>query len=226
MDSPALYRLMAWLSPSYPVGAFSYSHGLEWLVEAGTVHDRSTLVDWLSQILLLGSGRNDAIFFARAHHAAASDDLDLLRRLAELSAAYAASRERQLETTQQGNAFSDVTRRTWQSATLDRLLVRYRAPLSYPVAVAVAAADHGIALKPALDAYLHAFAANLISAGIRLVPLGHSDGQRALMEIELAVAGAADAGFEGDLSALGGTTLLADIASMRHEMQYTRIFRS
>ncbi len=223
MTDPALYRLMTWLSPAYPVGAFSYSHGLEWLVETGAVRDAATLVAWLEDVLAFGTGRNDAVFFTAAYRWAG--DLDRLRGIVELAAAFAPSAERHMETCAQGSAFSAVTRKAWRSATLDRIDCD-DAPLAYPVAVAVAAADHGIALAPALLAYLQAFSANLVSAGVRLVPLGHTDGQIALTRLESPVARAAEAGLALTLDDLGGGAVLADIAAMKHETQYTRLFRS
>lgn len=224
MDSAALYRLMVWLSPSYPVGAFSYSHGIEWLVESGAIHDRMSLAAWISDLLVLGSGRNDAILFAESWRVAQKSDE--LARIAELAGAFAGSSERALESEMQGDAFCEVTRRTWSSSALDRLIARYPHPICYPVAVGVAAADHGIALAPALRAYCHAFAANLVSAGVRLVPLGHTDGQRVLQALESAVEEAAVIGETKAPSDLSSITIAADLAAMRHETQYTRLFRS
>lgn len=224
MDSAALYRLMVWLSPSYPVGAFSYSHGIEWLVESGAIHDRASLAAWIADLMALGSGRNDAILFAESWRAAQKPDE--LARIAELASAFAASAERALESEMQGDAFCEVTRRTWRSSALDRLAARYPHSICYPVAVGVAAADHGIALAPALRAYCHAFAANLVSAGVRLVPLGHTDGQRVLQALEGAVEEAAATGETKELSDLSSITIAADLAAMRHETQYTRLFRS
>lgn len=223
MTDPALYRLMAWLSPAYPVGAFSYSHGLEQLVETGAVNNAATLVAWLEDILRHGAGRNDAIFFAAAYRGAA--DAEKLAEIAELASAFAPAAERHLETCAQGSAFSTVTRKAWRSPTLDQL-DRDDAPLAYPVAVAVAVADHGIDLAPALFAYLQAFSANLVSAGVRLIPLGHTDGQVALTRLEAPVARAAETGLSLTLDDLGGAAVLADIAAMKHETQYTRLFRS
>jgi urease accessory protein len=224
MDNAALYRLMAWLSPSYPVGAFSYSHGIEWLVESGAVQDKDTLMAWIAELLTRGSGRNDAILFAESWRAAG--DGQTLCRICEIASAFAASAERALETEAQGQAFSDVTRRTWASPALDRLAALYSGAVCYPVAVGVAVADHGITLAPGLRAYLHAFTANLVSAGVRLVPLGHSDGQRVMQALEGAVEDAAAIGEAQGLSGLASSTIMADIAAMKHETQYTRLFRS
>jgi urease accessory protein len=221
-----LYRLMAWLSPAYPVGAFSYSHGIEWLVETGAITDAANLQRWLADILLCGSGRNDAILFAAAYRAVRREDFEALCDVAMCANAIASTAERRVETHAQGSAFAEITANTWGSTNLSRLAAIYPRAISYPVAVATAAADHGIALEPALEAYFHAFAANLVSAGVRLIPLGHTDGQRVLMQLEQAVADTAALGLAGDLSQLSNITIMAEIAAMKHETQYTRLFRS
>lgn len=226
MDSAALYRLMAWLSPSYPVGAFSYSHGLEWLVEEGSLRDEAGMVCWIGDILRLGSGRNDAIFFAVAHRAAMTQDMDALAEVCSVASAFAPSRERQMETEFQGNAFCEITCKTWESGTLTRLREMKLRAVPYPAAVAAAAADHGIALAPALEAYLHAFVANLVSAGLRLVPLGQTDGQRAMVALEPVVAELAADCENLPLADPGGCAFLADMAAVKHETQYTRLFRT
>jgi urease accessory protein len=225
-DVAALYRLMSWLSPAYPVGAFSYSSGLEWAVEAGDIRDVATLREWLETILTQGNGGSDAVFFVRAHAAARAPDDGALRAVAELACAFAPSKERHLETTAQGRAFVETTLAAWPCATLDRLLAAWTGPIAYPVAVAVAAAGHDIAVKPALTAYLHAVTANLISAGVRLIPLGQTDGQRALAALAPVIAATAEVALATPLDAVGAATFRADIASMRHETQYTRLFRS
>ena len=226
MDSSALYRLMTWMSPSYPVGAFSYSHGLEWDVETGRVHDAESLVVWLRDVIEYGGARNDAILLAHAYGAAQRDDDAALAEVNDYALAFAGTAERRMETAHQGSAFCDVTCRTWQSPRLDHLVTASCGLVAYPVAVGAAAVDHKIALAPLLDAYVHAFVANLISAGVRLVPLGHSDGQRVTIAVEPFVACAAEQAIGGDLSQMMSTTIMADMASMKHETQYTRLFRS
>jgi urease accessory protein len=224
LNEAGLYRLMTWLSPGYPVGAFSYSHGLEYAVEDGTVTDAAELRVWLTDLLRYGSGRNDALLFRHAfeeaHRPAA------LVAIAELAAAFAASSERHLETTAQGRAFAEATTDAWPCTALDRLLKARDGPLAYPVVVAVAAAGHGLALAPSLNAYLHGFAGNLVSAGVRLIPLGQRAGQQVVAALEPAVAAAVAAALVTPLDDLGGSALLADLAAMKHETQYTRLFRS
>ena len=223
---PALYRLMAWLSPAYPVGAFSYSSGIEWAVEAGDIKDAATLQAWLGVMLRDGSGFCDAVLFAHAHRAAAAEDDKALRAVAELAAAFAPSKERHLETTAQGNAFVEATRAAWPCAALDRLKRAWDGAVAYPVAVAVAAAGHGVALEPALAAFLQAVAANLVSAGVRLIPLGQTDGQRVLAALEPLVAATAQRAPAVALDDIGSAAFRADLATARHETQYTRLFRS
>lgn len=224
-DSTAPRRLMTWLSPAFPVGAFSYSHGLEWAVEAGDVHNTTTLVAWIEDILRFGAGRNDAVLFVHTWRATAAGDRDDLRALAALGAALAAGRERHLEATAQGAAFLAAIDAVWPAPVLDALNEDLPG-VPYPVAVAAATAAHGIALEAALQAYLLAFAANLVSAGVRLIPLGQTAGLGALARLDPAVAEVAAAAPTLTLDDLGGCAVRADIAAMRHETQYTRLFRS
>jgi urease accessory protein len=226
LSPAALYRLMAWLSPAYPVGAFSYSGGLEWTVEAGDVKDAGSLADWLDAVLAMGPVWADAVLFANAHRAVSDGDDDLLRRTAELAAALVGSKERLLETTAQGRAFLDASRNAWPCAAIDRLGALWDGAVAYPVAVAVTAAGHGIALAPAVNAFLAAAIANLVSAGVRLIPLGQSDGQRTIAALAEAVAAAAGKAAATPLERIGTCAVRADLATMRHETQYTRLFRS
>jgi len=226
LSASSLYRLMSWLSPSFPVGAFSYSSGLEWAVEAGDIADADTLRRWLAVVMTEGGGFCDAALFVHAHCAASRGSDALLLEVAELAAAFTPSKERHLETTAQGLAFVQTARAAWHCTALDRLMALWDGPVAYPVAVAVTAAGHGIALEPALHAYLHAVAANLISAGVRLIPLGQTDGQRVLAALEPAVADACNRAVISSLDELASAAFRTDIASMRHESQYTRLFRS
>jgi urease accessory protein len=217
---------MAWLSPAYPVGAFSYSSGIEWAAEAGDIKDAESLRRWLAVVIGAGGTFCDAVFLVHAHRAAAAGDDKALGAAAELAAAFAPSKERHLETTAQGRAFLEATRAAWPCDALDRLVAAWDGPIAYPVAVGVAAAGHGIAVEAALHAYLHAVTANLISAGVRLVPLGQTEGQRLIAVLEPVVAETARRALESSLDDAGSAAFRADIASMKHETQYTRLFRS
>ncbi|XIA67696.1 urease accessory protein UreF [Bradyrhizobium sp. TZ2] len=225
-DAAALYRLMTWLSPSFPVGAFSYSSGIEWAVEAADITDAASLRDWLAAMLTDGSGFCDAVFLTRAHRAASARDDAALREIAELAAAFVPSRERQLETSTQGRAFIDIARAAWACDGLDQIISACDGPIAYPVAVGLVSAAHAIPVQPTMHAFLHALVSNWISAGARLVPLGQTDSQRILAALEVDVVSTAKRALGSSLDDLGSATFRADLASLRHETQYTRLFRS
>ena len=225
-EAAALYRLMTWLSPSFPVGAFSYSSGIEWAVEAGDIVDAAALRDWLGAMLADGPGFCDGVFLAHAHRAASSGDEAALRDIAELAAAFVPSRERQLETSAQGRAFIDIARTAWNCDGLDRMILHCGGTIAYPVAVGLVSAAHAIPLAATLHGFFHALTSNWISAGARLVPLGQTDSQRVLAQLEPIVAATAQRALAATLDDLGSATFRADLTSMRHETQYTRLFRS
>jgi urease accessory protein len=225
-EAAALYRLMTWLSPSFPVGAFSYSSGIEWAVEAGDIVDAASLRDWLSAMLAEGPGFCDGVFLAHAHRTASSCDHAALRDVAELAAAFVPSRERQLETSAQGRAFIEIARSAWNCAGLAQMVSCCEGAIVYPVAVGLVSAAHAIPLGSTMHAFFHALTSNWISAGARLVPLGQTDSQRVLARLEPIVVATAKRALKASLDDLGSTTFRADLASMRHETQYTRLFRS
>jgi urease accessory protein len=225
-EAAALYRLMTWLSPAFPVGAFSYSSGIEWAVEAGDIGDAASLRGWLACMLADGPGFCDAVFLTHAYRAASCGDEAGLRELAELAAAFVPSRERYLETSAQGRAFVEIARAAWNCASLDRLVSSCGGAIVYPVAVGLVSAAHAIPLASTVHAFLHAVTSNWISAGSRLVPLGQTDSQRLLAQLEPVVGATARRALTASLDDLGSATFRADLASMRHETQYTRLFRS
>jgi urease accessory protein len=222
----ALYRLMTWLSPAYPLGAFSYSHGLEYAVEADLVADRDSLRAWVATAVGSGAGRSDAALLVAAWRAARADDRAALDEVSALAAAWRGTAETALESRAQGAAFLATTRAAWPHVLLDALALQHRGALALPVAVGVAAAVHDVPLPAVVAAYLHAFAGNLVSAGVRLIPLGQSDGQLAIAALESVVAATTAAALATPLDEIGTAAPLLDWCSMRHETQYTRLFRS
>jgi urease accessory protein len=223
--TPTLARLMTWLSPAFPVGGFSYSHGLEWVVETGRIKDADSLGDWIEDVLAHGAGRSDAIFLAESWRAVAEGDARLLAEVAELAAAFAPSAERRLETLAQGAAFLKAVAAIWPHPALE-LLGKDGDGIVYPVAVGVATAAHGLPLVPSAHAFAQAFAANLVSAGVRLIPVGQTDGLRVIARLEPLIPRVVMGALGATLHDTGGIAVMADIASMRHETQYTRLFRS
>jgi urease accessory protein len=285
IDAIKMMRLQGWLSPAFPIGAYSYSHALEWAVESGAVRDRATLVDWLEADLRFGAGRADGIFLAEAWRAVAGERISsnpdrpqplaptlspwererrasvdalppssrmpatvsrgdppwererggqaeshpTIIAIAELAAAMRGTAELVLESGQQGVAFLAAVRKAWPHPELDRLADTLKTagitPV-LPVAAGIACAFNRIPLDLALPLYLHAGAANLINAAVRLIPLGQSDGQKAMAALEIAAAETAAEAMHAGISGLGSAAFMIDIASMRHETQYTRLFRS
>jgi urease accessory protein len=226
-DFAALTRLMTWLSPAFPVGAFTYSHGLEWAVEDGTVTTAADLEAWIAGVLSHGAGRSDAVILCEAWRAARLGDGPRLSAVADLAVALQPTRERRLEATAQGRAFAVAIASTWEAPTLAALAAGREADgLAYPVAVGVAGADHDLPLATLVEAFLTAFVANLVSAAVRAVPLGQTDGQRVIRALAPVVATVAADARAAAADDVGGAVPRADIASMRHETQYTRLFRS
>jgi urease accessory protein len=213
---PALLRLMSWLSPAFPTGAFAYSHGLEWAVEAADVTSERSLEAWLRDVISHGAGRTDAIVLRHAHRAAGN--LAALTDIANLAYATAACRERQNESLDQGKAFMLAAAPWGVPAAPERI--------PYPVAVGAVCARHRVMEDATAAAYLQAIATNLISAAVRLVPLGQTAGLRVLAALEPTILTVAEETKDATLDDLGGCAFRSDLAAMRHETQYTRLFRS
>lgn len=211
MMTDAHLKLATWLSPSFPVGGFTYSHGLEWAVHTGTVTDKATAQDWIKTCLCQGTGRNDAILLS---HAMCGDDAEELDALAR---ALSSSKERALETEAQGAAFSATMVEAWSGDPT---------PHAYPVAVGLAARAHECPQRETVALYLHAFVANLVSAAIRLVPLGQTEGQGIIAAMHPVIFRITEEVLTASLDDLGGCAFNSDIASMRHETQPVRLFRS
>jgi urease accessory protein len=214
-----ILRLMTWLSPAFPVGGFSYSHGLERAVHDGLITDRDTLERWLASLVDIGSGWNDAVLFAEAWRRAS--DYGDLKELSKLAEALAGSRQRHMETTLQGAAFV-LAASGWPNPVLDTL----PANCAYCVAVGAVAGAHRIALADALAAFLQAFAANLAQVSIRLGVTGQDGAVRTIAALEPLVLATAARAARSTLDDLGSATFLSDIMAMKHETQYSRLFRS
>ena len=225
----ALLKLQSWLSPALPTGSYSYSHGLEWAVEAGHVRDRTSLVDWLKADLCHGSGRNEAIFFREAWRCAIDDDRARLFAIAELAAAFRGTAEFALESSRQAAACLAILRQAWPDLLLDWLseaLCQRDVQPALAVVLGLRSAREGIPASLALPAFLHSNVANLVTTGVRLVPLGQTDGQLAVAELEEAVLAASVQARKATIDDLGSAAFMVDLASMAHETQYTRLFRS
>ena len=213
-----LVRLSTWLSPAFPIGGFAYSHGLEWGVEGGDISDEAMLRGWVADVLSHGTGRSDAILLRHAHSA----QPDHLPALCELGIALTFGRERRLETCAQGAAFvrGGIV---WGGP---RIIALADTQAPYPVAVGALAADHGIEADLAAAAYLQAFASSLVSAAVRLIPLGQTAGLKVVAALEPVIVQITERTRNAGLEEVGGACFRSDIAALRHETQHTRLFRT
>lgn len=212
-DPAVMLTLAQWFSPAFPIGAFSYSHGLEALVDRGEIGTVAQFRDWMAHVLEHGAGRNDLIFLSAAYRADRSE----LAGIDALARAMAPSSERLLETVDQGGSFIRTINAVWSQDL---------PPLSYPLAVGAAARACDLPLEPTARMYIHGFLSALTSAAIRLVPLGQTEGQQAILALTPLCHQLCDTALDAPLDSLGSSTFLADIASMQHETQYSRMFRS
>ena len=212
-DAAAVLTLAQWFSPSFPIGAFSYSHGLETAIAEGHVTDAAGVEHWVADILRRGAGRNDAILLVAGYDA----DATALAAHDALARALAPSQERLLEADQQGAAFARTVRDVWGHDVPDMVM---------PLAVGAAAGRQGLPLALTVETYLHSFAANLVSAAVRLVPLGQTEGQKVVLRLKSVIAEVAALALTQTIDDIGAATFAADISAMRHETQYARIFRS
>lgn len=222
LDGPGLLTLLAWSSPAFPIGAFSYSHGLETAIEEGLIRDASSLADWLGHVLRHGNGWIDAVLVVATHRAVHNREWSRLQDVHELALAWRGSAETALESQQQGGSFRTAIQAVWPEAICARLT---DGPIALPVAMAASLAGR-CPVDAAVQTYLFAFAANLVSAAVRLIPLGQTDGQRALAALMAIIPDIAASALAADPDRIGSATPMADWCSMRHETQYTRLFRS
>jgi urease accessory protein len=223
----ALYRLLSWFSPMFPIGAFSYSHGLETAVASARVHDGASLQGWIAALLAHGPGRIDADILRDAHQAALVADIEAFDAANRRGLAFRATAELALESTAQGEAFLATCRAARPDPRLDHWLAGLDGgPVCYAAAVGAVTGCAGIPLGCALTAYLQGMAANLVSAGLRLGMVGQTMGQRILAALEPIVGAAVASALTRGPGAFGGATFAVDLASMAHETQYTRLFRS
>jgi urease accessory protein len=235
--------VQAWLSPGFPTGAFSYSHGLEFAVEAGLVHDAQSLRVWIDAILRFGSARNDGMILLTAHRAASATvgktrraragveggEGNELFSIVEIAAAMRPTSEMALESTQQGGSFLATVRAAWPHPHLDEIIATLGASareLPLAIAVGIAAGVHELAAELVLPAFLQAFAANIVNAGARLIPLGQTDCQRVIAALQTALPSLVEDICTAEPEDFGSCVPVVDWCSMTHETQYTRLFRS
>jgi urease accessory protein len=218
-EGRSLLRLMTWLSPAFPVGAFAYSGGLERAVHDSLLRDADELLAWLETLITAGAWWNDAVLAAEAWHA--HDDPPRLAAVMELAEALVGSAERHLEIMAQGEAFAAAAS-AWPHPV--RALLGERPP--YAVAIGALAAAQAVPLDKTIAAFLHALASQGVSAAIRLGVLGQRRGVGILAALEPVILEVSGRAGKSTLDDLGSATVIADISAIRHETQHSRLFRS
>ena len=205
----SLLILQNWFSPAFPIGAFSYSAGLETAIAREDVTDCDSLADWLRVALLQGPAFNDAVLLCAAYDGEAVNDLCL---------ALCAGAERHQETTELGAAFANLMRETQGLEIADGL--------GYPVAVGIAARNFGIAVEATVAAFLQSICMQQISVAVRTVPIGQMEGQRCLLALIPSLEAAIAKALATDTDAIGGFALGADLCALEHETASQRIYRT
>lgn len=203
--------LAQWFSPAFPIGSFAYSHGLEAAIDAGQIKNGGDLHAWLSEVLRFGAGQVDAIFIQLA---AQSNDVKTLNQTAR---AYAPSKERLLEMDAQGAAFAGLLRDVWQIKIEDA---------AFAIVIGQGARALNLPVELTIRHALISFTANLIAAAQRLAPIGQSEGQKIHLSLAPIIAQIAKSAIGKTTRDISSTALMSDMYSMRHETQYSRIFRS
>ena len=218
--------LHVWLSPAFPVGSFAYSHGLEWAVEAGDVHDAASVQGWLVDLVEHGAIRTDTFLAALAWKATGIGDIAVLKELNALALALAGGRERYLETSAQGSAFVAAATAAWPCEVLADFRAAVTGPVAYPIALGLTASGHKVPLPATLEAFALAFTAMLVSAAVRLGPIGQTQAQHITAALLAPIRALALQAEHASLDDLGACAFRSDIAALKHETQYSRLFRS
>jgi len=219
----ALIRLLHLASPTLPVGAYTYSQGLEWAVETAAIKNEAGALRWINDSLEFGIARFEAVYLA--HMLAAWTNGDMAR-LAELDAEFAASRESaelRAETLQMGYSLARLLNDLADFPA--HHLATFAAP-SFPLAWSCAAAEWAIPAEDALAGYLWAWAENQVMAAVKAVPLGQTAGQRMLLELGEHLPRLVEAAASANIATTHNYLPAFAIACSRHETQYTRLFRS
>jgi urease accessory protein len=211
-------------SPALPVGAYSYSEGLEMLIENGTITNVENLQYWLKSELVYGSIRLDVAVMVRGFHAVQLGDLEALKRWNLWLSAARDTEELRAASWQMGRSLMQLLGKLEPEILPVVNAVGY--PGNYAIAFAIACAHWDINIQAALLAYLHSWANNLITAGIKLIPLGQTAGQELLMGLQPLLTSTVGEILTMADDDLGCCNWGLSLASMQHETQYTRLFRS
>ena len=222
----ALARLLQLASPSLPVGAYSYSQGLEAAVEAGIVRDAPGAERWIGEVLAYSLARLEAPVWWRLHGAWCDADAGRAAHWNELFCSTRESAELRAETLQMGYSLQRLLLEVGDFGAAALAQLRGVKDITFPAAYTFAVAQWQIPARSALIAYLWAWLENQVMAALKSVPLGQTDGQRLLFRLAALLPGIADeAAALADADLCNYAPGLAILCS-RHETQYSRLFRS
>ena len=222
----SLYYLLTWFSPSYPIGSYAYSHGLEYAVESKVIKDISDLSSWINDFLIYGSAYNDAIIISCGYNAIVDNDLNKLEEISQIGKAFKPSKEIALESNQQGISFVHAVSSSLKSDKFDSLIKIIKENISFPIVVACAGATCKVNKLDLINAYLHAFVSNIISAALRLMSIGQTESQVLLIKFKKKVELLTKKIISKNIDDLGSSVLIGEWSSAKHEKQYSRLFRS
>jgi urease accessory protein len=201
--------LFSWFSPNFPIGSFNFSHGLEAAVEMKFIHDSFTLENWISNLITDGSGKTDVILLSNAYRG---------KNINELALALCPSKERWIESIKLGKSFSKNIRDNWSYNIEDEL--------AFPVALGKAGSFFSIPLDQLLIIFLQSFASNLITFGMKHIPLGQSAGQKILINLIPVIQAQSMKYKNYDITDIGSSAFISDLASMYHENLKNRIYQT
>ena len=222
----SLYYLLTWFSPSYPIGSYAYSHGLEYAVESKVIKDISDLSSWINDFLIFGSGYNDGILISCGYNAVVDNDINKLEEISQIGKAFKPSKEIALESNQQGISFVHTVSSSLKSDKFDSLIKIVKENISFPIVVACAGATCKVNKLDLINAYLHAFVSNIISAALRLMSIGQTESQILLIKFKKEVELLTKNIISKNIDDLGSSVLIGEWSSANHEKQYSRLFRS
>ena len=221
-----MYYLLTWFSPSFPIGSYAYSHGLEYAIESKIVKNTSDLSDWISDFLHYGTCYNDGIIISNAYDAVTKNNLKKLEEISLIAKAFKPTKEISLESYQQGVSFAHAVSKSLNCKKFDKLITIINENISYVIAVACAGAVCNINKLDLVNAYFHAFISNLISAALRLMSIGQTESQILIIKFKKEVELLTNKILLNSLDDLGSSVLIGDWCSAKHEKQYSRLFRS
>lgn len=225
IEALQLTRLLQLASPLLPVGAYSYSQGLEWAIDSGAVHDVATASVWIGDCLEFSLARFELPVVARLREAWDSGDLEALAQWNKVFCSGRDCLEARAETLQMGYSLVRLLEALdIEDAAIEAL--KRIVPVSFPLAYSCAASVWKIPVADSLLAYAWSWAENQVSAALKTVPLGQVSGQRLLLQLGEKIPHAAEAAAQREDSRLSNFAPGLAIAGARHETQYSRLFRS